>query len=183
MRLIGNQSRDIKKIVNPFIKTGSWVAHSEAILQTMLCSEKVEERSQAVEKILNIRGEGDEDTQTGNSYVRPRKTPDINPDASSLTDLIDWTSVSEPPLTCNLTTAAVRAFVDCPMEVPNWPSHTQSVERCIKMVTEAAAHVYSQERREGYIRSKVVSRELMSMNKSKKDLANLVKFKRPIQKK
>ena len=69
------------------------------------------------------------------------------------------------------------------MEVPNWPSHTQSVERCIKMVTEAAARVYSKERREGYIRSKVVSRELMSMNKSKKDLANLVKFKRPIQKK
>ena len=69
------------------------------------------------------------------------------------------------------------------MEVPNWPSHTQSVERCIKMVTEAASHVYSHERREGYIRSKVVSRELMSMNKSKKDLANLVKFKRPIQKK
>ena len=64
------------------------------------------------------------------------------------------------------------------MEVPDWPSHTQSIERCVKMVTEAAAHVYSAERREGYIRSTVVSRQLMSRNKSKKDLANLVKFRK-----
>ena len=121
LELLRSQRKKVLTLVMPTISRSAWYAHSEAILQAMLCSEKVEERSQAVEKILEIRGEGDEDTQTGNSYVRPRKTPDINPDASSLTDLIDWTSVSEPPLTCNLTTAAVRAFVDCPMEVPTGP--------------------------------------------------------------
>ena len=47
------------------------------------------------------------------------------------------------------------------------------------MVTEAAGHVYSHERREGYIRSQVVSRELMSRNKSKQDVAKLVKFRNP----
>ena len=84
---------------------------------------------------------------------------------------------TEPPLTCKLTSSSLKKFVDTPMEVPEWPSHTQSVERCVKMVTEAAAHVYSHERREGYIRSQVVSRELMSKNTSKKDIVNLVKFR------
>ena len=37
------------------------------------------------------------------------------------------------------------------MNVPGWPSHTQSIERFVKMVTEAAGHVYSHERREWYI--------------------------------
>ena len=62
------------------------------------------------------------------------------------------------------------------MIVEDWPSHTQSVERCIKMVTEASGHVYSQDRREGYIRSQILSRELMSRNRSKKDMHNLVNF-------
>ena len=109
--------------------------------------------------------------------MRPRTTPEINPDAKSLYDMIDWTSSYEPPLTCAMTTACLKTIIDSPMQVPSWPSHTQSIERCVKMVTEAAAHVYSQERREGYIRSQVVSRELMSRNRSKQDIAKLVKFR------
>ena len=84
---------------------------------------------------------------------------------------------TEPPLTCKLTSSSIRRFVETPMEVPDWPSHTQSVERCVMIVTEAAGHVYSHERREGYIRSQAVSRELMSKNKSKKDIVKLVKFR------
>lgn len=58
----------------------------------------------------------------------------------------------------------VRAFHDNPMSVPAWPSHTQSIERCVKQVTEASSNVYSQERREGYIRAHMISREVMSRN-------------------
>ena len=58
------------------------------------------------------------------------------------------------------------------------PYHT-GVERIVKKVTEAAAHVYSHERRDGYVRSHEVSAELMARNRSKQDLVNLVKFRRP----
>ena len=63
-----------------------------------------------------------------------------------------------------------------PMQVPDWPSHTQSVERCVKITTEAAGHVFSQQRRDVYIRGQMVSRGLMSTNKSKKDLFDLLNF-------
>ena len=103
-----------------------------------------------MDKILDIRGVGDEETQVGDSGVRERRTPVINIGATSLLDLVDLSSgATEPPLTCKLTSSSLKKFVDTQMEVPEWPSHTQSVERCVKMVTEAAAHVYSHERREG----------------------------------
>ena len=94
---------------------------------------------------------------------------------------MDWNLASEPPppLTCDKITANIKTFIDHPMNVPGWPSHTQSIERFGKMVTEAAGHVYSHERREWYKRSQGVSRELMSRNKSKWDLAKLVKFRNP----
>jgi len=143
----------------------------------MLCSDEVQERRDAVEKILKIRGEGDEMTQLGDSRVRPRKTPTINPEATTVSQLIDWSSgVSEPPFTCSLTTEKIKALVANPMVVPDWPSHTQSVERCVKMTTEAAGHVYSHERRNHYIKGQMVSRELMGRNRSKQDMMSLVDF-------
>ncbi|KAG0729664.1 hypothetical protein GWK47_029867 [Chionoecetes opilio] len=115
----------------PTVKRSIWYAHSEAILQTMLCSEDQKERIWGVEKILAIRGDGDPDPQLGDSSVRTRRTPDINCDASCIGDLISWSEdVSEPPLTCSLSTSGVK-LVNTPMEVLNWPCHTQSIERVL----------------------------------------------------
>ena len=178
LELLRSQKKKVLDLVMPTIRRSAWYAHPESVIQALLCSEKREERQAGVDKILEIRGGGDEETQVGDSSVRIRKTPAINIGATSLLDLVDLSvGATEPPLTCKLTSSSIRRFVETPMEVPDWPSHTQSVERCVKMVTEAAGHVYSHERREGYIRSQVVSRELMSKNKSKKDIVKLVKFR------
>jgi len=43
--------------------------------------------------------------------------PTFNPRASNLLELIDWSDeVYEPPLTCKLTTAKAKKFVDEPMD-------------------------------------------------------------------
>ncbi|KAG7162900.1 hypothetical protein Hamer_G027849, partial [Homarus americanus] len=77
------------------------------------------------------------------------KIPPINVNAIKLSELVDLSlEVLEPPLTTSLTSQELRNLKETPMQVPKWPSHTQSVERCVKMVTEAAGHVYSHERRE-----------------------------------
>ena len=134
----------------------------------------------AIKKIIEIKGNGVEEVQLGDMSLRPRLrplTPEINPESENLIDLIDWCSgATEPPPTCSLTTAQVKQFVDTPMSAPDCPSHTQSIERCVQMVTEASGHVYSQDRREGYIRSQIVSRKPMIKNRSKKDMHNLVDF-------
>ena len=69
-------------------------------------------------------------------------------------------------------------FINTPMEVLNWPCRTQSIERVVKMVTEASAKYFSQDKRDGGIRTQEISRRLMSKNESKQDLCNLAKFKK-----
>ncbi|KAG7154826.1 hypothetical protein Hamer_G030386, partial [Homarus americanus] len=86
----------------------------------------------------------------GRLFVSFKKSSPINVNATKLSELVDLSlEVLEPPLTTSLTSQELRNLKETPMQVPKWPSHTQSVERCVKMVTEAAGHVYSHERREG----------------------------------
>jgi hypothetical protein len=173
LQLLKLQQKAVVDVVLPTIQRSAWYAFSESIIQTLLCSDDIEERRAGVQKILDLRG-GDDDS-LGDLSVRSRKTPIINPEASSLLELIDWSDgVYEPPLTCNLSTQEVKKFISEPMQVPQWPCHGQSIERCVKQVTEAAGKVYTHEKREGYIRGQEVSRQLMSKNESKQDLMKLV---------
>ena len=56
----------------PTIRRSAWYAHPEAVLQAMVCSDKLEKRKEAVEKFLEIRGDGNEEIQLGDISVRPR---------------------------------------------------------------------------------------------------------------
>ena len=62
--------------------------------------------------------------------------PSINTDADNLMDLIEWKdSVYEPLFTTYLTTHEVKDILHKPMVVPDWPCHSQSIERCVKHVS------------------------------------------------
>ena len=107
----------------PTVKRSAWYAHSEALIQTLLCSEDQKERIKGVERILAIRGDGVPDTR-GDSWGTPLSGPEG--DASTIGDLISWSEgVSETPLTCSLSTSEVKNFINTPMMVPNWPCHTE----------------------------------------------------------
>ena len=172
-------SLETQEMLRDHIQRSAWYSHSESILQSMLCSEQEEERRWGVNRIISLR-EGGED-RTGNNQQRSRRTSELNFQATSLRELIDWDkeNVHEPPLTCHLTTADLRHFYTTPMEVPSWSTHTQAVERIVKMVTEACGTVYGEERREGLIKSQQLSRELMSRNRSKQDVVKLTQFRLP----
>ena len=140
----------------------------------MLCSHIEDEPRDAVNKIVKLRGTGNDPLQFGDRSFRIRKTPTIIMEATCLSKLIDWSDIA---LTCHLSTEAVKEFINTPMKVPKWPSHTQSVERCVKMTSESACHVFGQVRRNTCIQGQLASRKLMANNSSKKDLINLLKNK------
>lgn len=62
-------------------------------------------------------------------------------------NLIDWHSVTpptEPPLTVTISDNEHKAMIlDVPAEIDilRFPCHSQAVERCVKLVTEASAAV------------------------------------------
>lgn len=178
LQLVRTQSKLVRDIVLPVVRRSAWYARSEAVLQAMLSSQCTELRAKALEIILRIRGKPFDDDQMGDCTFIQRKIVQLNVNAIKLSDLLDLNSeVLEPPLTTSLTSKDLKRFEDTPMQVPNWPSHTQSVERCVKMVTEAAGHVYSHEKREGYIKAQLVSRQLLQRHNSKKDMKSLATFK------
>ena len=104
--------------------------------------------------------------------MRPRVTPKINLAATSLTKLMSWKpgEVDEPIMTCSLSNSEIKKFMNRPYDPPKFSCHTQSTERCVKLVSEAAAAVCGQEARDGYIRARIQHREAMPVFKAKKDI-------------
>src|SRR6218665_1415681 len=94
--------------------------------------------------------------------VRRFKVPQINFKASDYTELINWTDeVTEPPVIMNISDAELKASIaekETPyLFFPRFPCHTQAVERCIKLVTEASTAVSGKRNRDGFIRTKLQS--------------------------
>ena len=112
-----------------------------------------------------------EDHAISNSQVRKFVLPKVNFSATSYTELIDWESakLTEPPFTLDFKEADLFAIKEAPLEVPNYPCHTQAVERAIKLVSEASAAVVGQEAREGFISQQIKERQELSKFESKKD--------------
>ena len=65
---------------------------------------------------------------------------------------------------------SLQEILEKPYEVPKYSIHTTSTERCVKQVTEASGAVVGQERRDGYVRSRIHSREEMPVFKTKKHI-------------
>ena len=55
--------------------------------------------------------------------------------------------------------ADLNLAMDQPVEFPAYPWHTQSVERAVKLVTDAASQVEGEESRHGHLLSVLASRE------------------------
>ena len=168
LRILKTQPQKVRDAVTFYIKTGAWYAHSECVLLSLLTSSKSSDRKFAVNQILRLRGKN----EFGDTSVRPRVTPKLNMSATSLMKLISWKAgeVDEPVLTCSMSRAEIKAFLNKPYDPPKFSCHTQSTERCVKMVTEAAAAVCGQDARDGYIRARVHHREVMPVFTTKKHI-------------
>ena len=91
------------------------------------------------------------------------------------TELINWQScnITEPPLTVHISDVDITAFVkskESPLiNFPRFPCHTQAVERCIKLVTEASAAVCGNTSRDGFIRTRLEARSIMPVFNTKSE--------------
>ena len=169
---LGNMQRKaVQEIVWPYVMSSAWNSHSESILQTLVCSNVEEERRFGVLKILEVRGEN----ESGDMSVGSRKTPNVNKDATTIMNMISWDKkeVYEPVMTCNLSKQELVNILDNPMKVDYLPCHGQAIERVVKQVTKAAAAVYGEERRDGFIRASAAQRNLVPMRSSKQDLKKM----------
>lgn len=103
--------------------------------------------------------------------LRLFQVPDLNLDAASYVDLIDWqTNITQPPILKNVSDEDLQSMIDqreVEVDFLRLPCHTQAVERAVKTVTEAASTLCSK----GFIKAQIESRKDMPKFDSKKDFS------------
>ena len=57
VQLLSAATPEVKAVVEPVVQRGAYHGHSENVLLTLLCSDSDEDRSFAVDKIVELRGE------------------------------------------------------------------------------------------------------------------------------
>jgi len=92
-----------------------------------------------------------------------KEIPRINFDAAAWTDMIDLndlqSSTLEPPSTLHFSIDQLNQFCRSgeEPEIDIFPSHTQSVERCVRMVSSVSKYVCGQDRRHNTINVQILS--------------------------
>jgi hypothetical protein len=168
-------NQETKDIVAPVIQRNAYFAHVENILLCMLQDERNHIRELAWRKIKNARRD-----YKGKS-IRTYIIPDLNFEADEYMSLINWQQsvVTEPPLTKTFSDDQIDDFINQQhrLDIPKFPCHTQAVERCIKLVTDASLAVCGEHKRDGYIRSIIESRREIPSFNTKKDFLTVQKFR------
>ena len=102
--------------------------------------------------------------------------PRLNFDATHIKELIYWEleTITEPPLTYKLSTQDLIEVEAVKLKIKPYKVHTQSVERAVKLVTQASISVYGPEARDGFVKATVLSRRIMPKLNSKKDFAVMI---------
>ncbi|GBN16010.1 hypothetical protein AVEN_207094-1 [Araneus ventricosus] len=107
--------------------------------------------------------------------VRRFVIPAVNYRATDYGDLIDWQAcnVTPPPVLRHITSRELLKMIQDDVPMDGWdlikfPSHTQEVERIVKLVTEASRKRVGPQNRDGFIKATLESRKQMSQFVSKK---------------
>nr|CAH7728928.1 unnamed protein product [Callosobruchus chinensis] len=150
---------NFRKIIDPVIQRNAYFAHPENILLSMISDDRKHVRELGLRRILKSR------SAAHSEIIRQFTVPKLNFNATDYTELINWmeVDVTPPPVLANITNEDLKLFIENndTLEFPRFPCHTQAVERCVKLVTEASSCVIGEEARDGFIRLRVKSREIM----------------------
>lgn len=174
--------------VRDTIENNAFFAHPENVLLAVLNDEDETIRRAGWKRILEIH-----EHQNANAVVKIRSFKldfEINYMAKNYTDLIDWENelATVPPIlhkfnfdSKDASVYAVKRLCEHNLgfNLNDIPCHTQSVERCVKLVTEASMAVCGPEQRDGLILNTLQSRNNMPSFKTKSDYnLNVVEFSR-----
>ena len=108
-----------------------------------------------LDTILKLRENGTVD-------CKERRIPKINFEAKywyEIIDISDEFAMVKPPTSKFLSDDVLKSCIEMSLkpDIIDLPSHSQSVERCVKLVSEASHYVYGFENRHKSILAKVFS--------------------------
>ena len=148
------QDDDVIQVVKNNLRHNSFCLLPENMLYSMLMSQEISIREEALKKIIHLREHATEDKRQ--NWI----SKEFKFDAKEWYELVDLKQkgVSEPAATQNLSTENLKdaLLTGEKLPLPTFPSHSQSVERAVKLTSEASACVYGQTRRHQHIQAKIL---------------------------
>lgn len=149
--------------------TNSFFAHPENIVLSMLADERVEVRKVAVKRVLHARRASNEYQER--NFELPRT---LNINADDYTEMLDWEKelITSPPLLSAIDNTEVIQYEEHALKLPHIPCHSQSIERCVDIVTKASSDRSGHASRHRFILNLLESREMMPRFDSKCQYSN-----------
>ena len=174
MTLIKSQSWETQEVVMPAVQRNAYYAHPSTMLCSMLESEDMRVRTKAVKLLQRARERPVKKPRMKIlNGVRRFTIPTLQWGAKKWVDIIDWNSknstIYEPTILSRLNNEELNAAIISPIIMPQFPVHSQSVERGVKLVTEAACKVVGGAKRHQHILSIIESRDMRVACDSKKN--------------
>ena len=130
-------------MAKPVVQRNAFMAEPGIMLCAMLESSSSSIRAKAVETIKNLRAKPQKKPRKKILRgIRSLQVKQLDWEAFSWIDMINWkVGVHEPNIIECLTMEVLDATLEEPYSFPSFPVHTQSVERAVKLVTEASHQV------------------------------------------
>jgi hypothetical protein len=157
------------EVIDPVIERNAFFAHPENLLLSMIVDERAHIRELGFRRIIKARS-----TASHQMTIRTFKPPNIVFQAKEYHEMIDWTSTAlfPPPLLRRVSDEDIWTKISTGKTAKEWnfnkfPCHTQAVERCVKLVTEASSKLVGVKNRDGFIRTTLLSRASMPSFSSK----------------
>jgi hypothetical protein len=152
-------------VVKDILQRNGFCCLLENFLAGLMFSENPSHRLRAAKKIKEIRSKPGPEPKPVSFPV-----PKINFDVSDWGDMVDISqAVFEPPCTKNISTEDLEQMVTHRVEPPRIPIHTQSVERAVRLTSEACMLSYVWEKQHEYIVARNAARKQRKKFDSKKD--------------
>ena len=173
MKLVDSIPSQDKEIARKAIQRNAFFADPAVILTAMLESAESAEREFAVKTLTDFRAKPPKKPKLKLLRgIRNAKVPDLNWGATTWTEVIDWNKVKlhqEPRILARLTAEQLEGALVVPLAFPDFPCHSQSVERTVKIVTEVTQQVYGEDNQRDRIESIINCRKSRPAFETKKN--------------
>ena len=172
MNLINHQTTEVQDIVKKHVQHNAYFAEPGLMLVCMLASNSKEVGCQAVEMVKKWRSKPAKPPRARLfEGMRKFTIPRLQWQAEAWPGIIDWDTVQvfQPFVLEKLSTEELENAKETPVDFPDYPCHSQSVERAVKLVTEASQVVCGEMKRHEHIVSVIASRKSRKAFDTKKD--------------
>jgi len=153
---------ELLSVIKKTIQRNAYCLLSNNFIYSLIASSEVEVRNIGWKYVLEAR--------RSRKPKFSKKTPSINWQAEHWTRLVPSQELSlEPNETMRISDDLIERYITTgqSFDLPSYPSHSQSVERSVQLVSTASRQFYGEESRHRSILCKLLSRELRPVFQSK----------------